>query len=84
MPVGDRQPIEAAPNSGQELLLREAADNGGVIRISEWRPAHERKAANALVRIGMLSCGNLRGYGWHHVTEHGRQWLARNEQEPLQ
>ena len=81
MPVGDRQPVEVALTPGQALLLREAADNGGVINIDEWRPAHERKAGAALVRTGMLSCGSPRGYGYHHVTDHGRQWLARAEQD---
>ena len=74
--------VQAVLTPAQALLLREAAENGGEIHISdEFTNPAKLKQAKALVRAGMLSCGTPRGWGYHRVTAHGRQWLARAEQE---
>jgi thiamine biosynthesis lipoprotein ApbE len=62
----------------QERLLRKADANAGQVFVHpETMAVLSRKAAKALVRLGMLSVGvGGLGNGWHAVTEHGRAWLA--------
>jgi hypothetical protein len=65
-------------NGVQEQLLREAADNGGVIHTGWWMPTEQRKAVERLIRTGLLSSGHPAGDGRRSLTSHGRAWLQRN------
>ncbi|MFY1686536.1 hypothetical protein [Plantactinospora sp. WMMB782] len=69
------QPVTLSPT--QARILREAAANGGLLHIGEWMKPKERKAADGLVRMGVLSPGSgLRGVSARHITGHGRRVLA--------
>lgn len=61
----------------QQQILRATEANDGVIHVGEWMPPADRKAADALVRYGLLSPGSgLHGSSARHITRHGRQVLA--------
>jgi hypothetical protein len=61
----------------QTQLMHEAAANNGLLHIGTWMTPKERKAADALVRVGLLSPGSgLRGASARHITAHGRRVLA--------
>ncbi|MEU3452228.1 hypothetical protein ABZ671_01095 [Micromonospora sp. NPDC006766] len=57
----------------QTGLLALAADNRGLIHVTESMSPADRKAADALVRCGLLSPG---AYSARHLTDHGRRTLA--------
>jgi hypothetical protein len=61
----------------QKHLLRIAVGNGGVIHVGGYMDPAERKAADALVRSGVLSPGSgLHGTSARHLTAHGRRVFA--------
>lgn len=61
----------------QAQIMREAAANDELIHIGDWTTPKERKAADALVRAGLLSPGSgLYGASARHITAHGRRVLA--------
>lgn len=67
----------------QERILRNTADNDGLIYVGGWMEPADRKAADALVRSGILSCGSgLRGADARHITTHGRRVLDALDATP--
>ncbi|HEU5107122.1 MAG TPA: hypothetical protein VFT95_00955 [Micromonosporaceae bacterium] len=76
----DAATIDLPP--AQADLLRFAAANDGCIHVGGHMPPAERKAADALVRRGMLTIGSgLYGASRRDVTVNGRAWLAAHPEE---
>lgn len=70
-------PVTITLNDRQADLLVIAADNGGRIFIGEFMDPRQRKAADSLVRCGLLSTGSgLYGASARHLTDHGRRIFA--------
>lgn len=61
----------------QMQIMREAAANHGLLHVGDWMTPKERKAADGLVRVGLLSPGSgPHGTSARHITGHGRRALA--------
>lgn len=70
-------PAQVTLSPTQMQIMREAAANKGLIHIGDWMTPKERKAADGLVRIGLLSPGSgLHGASARHITGHGRRVLS--------
>lgn len=66
--------VTVSLNDRQAALLAATADNGGIIHVGGWMPPADRKAADALVRCGLLSPGSgPHGTSARHLTDNGRR-----------
>ncbi len=75
--MASTNPTQVTLSPTQARILREAAANNGLIHIGTWMPPKERKAADGLVRMGILSPGSgLHGASDRHITGHVRRVLA--------
>lgn len=74
--MADLRMTPARLTDRQERILGRAADNHGRIYVGHWMDPADRKAADALVRAGILSPGSgLYGADARHITDHGRRVL---------